>query len=233
MVAQREKPLVSASLFKQQLKERRASVCRIGFLVCIEERRRGIPRQVVGAAIARAIMKSQPSLVPLYQGFVEARLEAMYGTSWISGSEVVTLLFAAEARQTIVGHGPLVGSMNEELKGWCRVEAIIDPAQVAGCTLTFASPFKSDPGEACRQLQLKYTLLKKSHGHYEYSFAPQSIRKNIVAALGTREVDGQTTLWLEPGSKFDLGQFLALAFKDVEPENRVRIGIGAEIRLKG
>ncbi len=233
VVAQREKPLLSASLFKQQLKERRASVCRIGFLVSIEEGRRGIPRQVVGAAIARAAMKSQPSLVPLYQGFAEARLEAMYGTSWISGSEVVTLQFAAEARQMIDGHGPLVDSMNEELKGWCRVEAIIDSGQVAGCSLTFASPFRPDPGEACRQLQLKYTLLKKSPGHYEFSFAPQSIRKNIVSALGIREVDGQTILWLDPGSKFDLKQFMALAFKDVEPEKRVRIGIGAAIRLNG
>ncbi len=115
----------------------------------------------------------------------------------------------------------------------CRVEAVIDPGQVAGCSLTIASPFKPDPGEACRQLQLKYTLLKKSTGHYEFSFAPQSIRKNIVAALGTHEVDGQTTLWLDPGSKFDLGQFMALAFKDVEPEKRIRIGIGAGIRLKG
>jgi radical SAM superfamily enzyme YgiQ (UPF0313 family) len=230
--AQREKIPLSSENFKKQLRERNTSICTISFLVNIEDSRRGIPRQVIGAAIARAIMKSQPQLVPLYRTFVEAQFETVHGISWISGAEVITLQFAAAAQQLIVGSEKLIDLVNEELKGWCRIINIIDPAQIEGCSFTFVSTFKSDPGEFCRQLQLKHTLLKKSPGNYEYSFVPQSIKKKILISLKTIESNGQTTILLEPGSKFDLKLFMGATFKGVDSENQVRIGIRADIRLK-
>jgi radical SAM superfamily enzyme YgiQ (UPF0313 family) len=231
VVAQREKSPLSSESFKKQLRERNTSVCTISLLINIEDSRRGIPRQVIGAAIARALMVNQPALVPLYRSFANARLETLHGTSWISGSEVITLQFAAAAQQLIIGNENLIESINKELKGWCRVVNIIDPEQIAGYTFTFVSTFKSDPGEFCRLQQLKHTLIKKSPGNYEFSFVPQSIKKNIVTSLKSSETGGMTTIYLEPGSKFDLKQFIEAAFKGVDPENQVRIGISADIRL--
>ncbi|HEX2956550.1 MAG TPA: radical SAM protein [Chitinispirillaceae bacterium] len=234
VVAQREKTPLSSESFKKQIRDRNASVCNISFLINIEDSCRGIPRQVIGAAIARALMVRQPELVPLYRRFVDAQLETMHGLSWISGSEVITLQLTAGAQQLISGNENLIDLMNEELKGWGKVINVIDdPAQIAGCSFTLVSTFKSDPGEFCRYHQLKHTLLKKSSGNYEYSFVPQSIKKNIVTSLKTIERDGLTTILLEPGSKFDLKQFIALTFKGVDPEMQVRIEINADIRLKG
>ncbi len=231
VTAQREKSPLSSEKFKKQLKEHNADVCTISFLIYTDDSRRGIPRKVIGAAIARALMKSQPALTPLYRRFVEAQLETMHGLSWISGAEVITLQFAAGAQQLTIGNEKLIDSMNDELKGWGSIVSVIDPALIEGYSFTFISPFKADSGEFCRQLQLKHTLLKKSPGNYEFSFVPQAIKKNIVVSLKTSEIDGQTTIWLEPGSKFDLKQFMEATFKGVDPEMRVRIGIRTEIWL--
>jgi radical SAM superfamily enzyme YgiQ (UPF0313 family) len=232
VVAQREKSPLSSEKFKKQIKDRSASVCTISFIVSIEGNRRGISRQVIGAAIARALMVSQPALVPLYRSFVDAQLETKHEISWISGSEVLTLQFDSGAQQLIVGNEKLIHLINDELRGWCRVVNIIDPAQIAGYSFALVSTFKADPGEFCRQLQLKHTLIKRSPGNYEFSFVPQSIKKNVLTSLKTIESEGQTTILLEPGSKFDLKQFIEATFKGVDPESLVRIRINAEIRLK-
>lgn len=230
ITTQRERKEFSPELFRKKLKERSANQYRCSFLVSIDPLRRGVPRQVTGVAIARALMNVNPRLVGLYRKFAGASLEGMYGSSWISGSEIITLLFANEAIGLIENDIQLLSMINEELKGWCTVVKLWDTALPVRCSLKFESSFADDLSDYCRKLQLKHTLIRKSAGVYEYAFIPQTIKKNVMLSLKKIECNGLTIIEVEPGSKFEFASFLSGAFKVAQEQERTRIKISAEIK---
>jgi hypothetical protein len=153
----------------------------------------------------------------------------MYGSSWISGSEIITLLFGSEAKSLIENDALLLSGINEELKGSCTVDKLWESELPVKCLLRFESPFADDLSEYCRKFQLKHTLIRKSAGVYEYAFIPQTIKKNVLHSLKKVETDGLTTVEVEPGSKFEFRSFLSGAFKVAQEQERVRIRITANI----
>jgi radical SAM superfamily enzyme YgiQ (UPF0313 family) len=229
ITGQRERIARSPEAFRKRLKERYSNPYQCSFLVTIDSSRRGVPRQIIGIAIAKALMKILPQLIPLYRKFSDASLEQMYGSSWISGSEVITLLFDGKAQKMIEEGDRVIAAINEELKGWCTIVNKWNNALPVKCVMTFESPYSHDLSEYCRKLQLKYTLIKKSAGVYEYAFVPQAVKKNFLVSLRAIEVDGLNTLVLEPGPKFLFEPFLSGAFK-ASQEEQVRIQITAAIK---
>lgn len=230
ITAQREKKEISPELFRKKLKEKSVNQYRCSFLVSIDSLRRGVPRQLTGVAIARALMIVHPKLIHLYRKFSEAALEGMYGSPWISGSEIITLLFDSEAKGLIEDDVQLFSGINEELKGWCTVVKLWNSALPIRCGLKFESVYANNLSEYCRKLQLKYTLIRKSVGVYEYAFIPQTLKKNLLLSLKTVESDGLTTIEVEPGPKFEFASFLSGAFKVAQEQERTRIKISAEIK---
>jgi radical SAM superfamily enzyme YgiQ (UPF0313 family) len=229
VIGQRERKQLSSEVFKKHLKERLYHQYSCSFLIDINHSKRGIPRVNIGAAIARAFMKIQPQLVPLYWKYAGSLLENRYETPWISGSDVITLLFGSDAQKLIEGDERIITSVNEELHGWCTIVKLWNDGLPLKYSFTFESPFNQTLSEYCRILQLKHTLVKKSVGVYDYAFVPQAIKKNVIASLKSIEENGQTTVLLEPGLKFNMGSFLSTAFNIPEEQDKVRVQIHAAI----
>ena len=84
-------PLRPAQL--KELSQQLHSCEEISFLVNVQEPCRGLPRQSVGIALARALMTAEPGLVDFYAGYRGSFWAKGDQPCWITGKDIVTLCF--------------------------------------------------------------------------------------------------------------------------------------------
>ena len=197
--------------FEQHLRGVRDAEAPVAFRVSVGDLARGAPRQIVGVALARALMLAEPALIPWYRDTdipVWANDEAW---AWVTGADLACHVWLSDALpqlQTMLDSPDAVQRVNRHLDGWATLLGLA-PDGWTPHRLRVESPFPFDPGEYLRTRRLNSTLRRTGTDAYLHQLTPDARRRKVLRGL-TYSVPrpGTTLIEVEPGSKFSLGEFI-------------------------
>lgn len=234
----RSRPIRRPSLQAFAARHRAAhqAVTGLRFLVEVAPAARGLPRKLLGVALARALMLTRPELVPAYRRFVGAHYDLGGREVWLEGEEVLTLLWDDTARallEELATDRSAVSLIDGELGGLCTWRGLA-PKDWAPYRLVMTSPYPAAPDPYLRSLGLKFTRMRLSEGGYRYALPKESLKKKLLADLLCRPLpSGETETVIWPGPKLRPDEFAQLAFALPDPADWVRIRIRVEGRQNG
>lgn len=219
--------------FKDRITASRKSEVAMDFLVEVGELGRGVPRKQVGVALARAMMLAEPRLTPYYRGFSKSFWVNENKPLWLTGTDVISLLWNQNAVEFIrkqFENEDFLKKVQEQFNGWGSLLKITEQTWSAyPGILHFDSPFEAKMDPLLKDLGLKYTLKKLSDGNYSYELIPASLKKDIIKKLEITKTAKGTSVQVSPGSKFDLPQFMARAFKLPQSQHWVKVQARAQL----
>jgi hypothetical protein len=192
------------------------------------ERYANLPREYPALPIARALMKTDAALIPLYRGFSSSFWQQGAETDvplW--GKDVLSLKFRSSARAYL---------SSRKADFWSAVNADLAPHSISvsppsasafSCTLRMESSFDIDAGYLV-QNGLKHVYAKTAEGCFAYQFTKEALKKNVMLSLEVeKRSDGVCVVTLVPGQKFDITDFLQRAFRTQDKNGWRRIGVEA------
>ncbi|HMD67585.1 MAG TPA: radical SAM protein, partial [Chitinivibrionales bacterium] len=203
----------------------------IKFLVNVQESCRGLPRQSVGIALARALMTAEPGLVDFYAGYHGSFWSAGDQPCWIIGKDIVTLRFRMQGMELVtktVSTRSRLSKVNAAFGRWGTLVGPVrdTPTQWA---LSILSPYEFKPKEYFAKKGLPYVLRKIAEGTYLFDFSARAEKKKLVKSLEhgmTR--DGGAELRMTVFDKFDSEEFVKAAFAFGDEREWVRVRVEAE-----
>lgn len=203
---------------KAQLEEKRCT-----FRVTVGKAARGLPRKMIGVALARALMLTEPALTPFYRGYAGAFWAHEDKPVWMTGEERLSLYFDQKAMpilQKLLANPPQMEKLQQEMGAWGRLLGFCDEAWQPK-SIRATGSWTINPDLYLRNRGLKYTLRKQEGVVHVYELIPQSVKKGILKKLAIRKSDaGGFELELEMGPKFELSEFVSevlLATKAAHP----------------
>jgi hypothetical protein len=198
-------------------------------LVEINDSCRGLPRAVVAAALAGAIMKTEPGCIPWYRGYANSLLSPKDGPCWTIGDDVLTLLWhrdGLEAIERTMANPDMRNRINELCHRRVTLKQFL-PAMPGQYHCSVVSPYPFVPKEYCARRGLTHVLRKSGHG-YSLDFTKQALKKRLVLACSYQPAaDGGVDLGMTVTMKFDLEEFAQEAFLIDKSYNWVRIRMRA------
>jgi radical SAM superfamily enzyme YgiQ (UPF0313 family) len=219
---------VTAEKLRERIKSNARAEQTIRLAVTLSEKTRGLPRKYPGIVLARAIMLADASLIKGYRG-----LRSTHWTSdWIIGDDLFSYGWHGEAipRLTRFCADPeCLARLNTLCEGWLAVRGPGDDAN-SSTTLCFTSPFSFDGDRYLASRNLRHTRCKTGEGVYRYDFAPDALKKKLLASLTVAHTqDGPCAVRLAQGPKFILDEFLTEAFRLPHPEEWARIVVKGQL----
>jgi hypothetical protein len=211
IVLAQQKRDYSLEQFKDRIRAAREAETPVRLLVDAGAKSRGVPRKMLGVAIARALMLTEPALAPYYRGYGGSFWDEGSGETWVTGADALQLLWRRDAVPRV--HALLADTrareaINAKLSGWGEVQGLAEESW-RPAWLEISAPRPMRPDEYLKSRALKYTLRKKDEGAYVYDFAPPSRKKGFVERLETsRRRDGGSDCLVVPGLKFGANEFL-------------------------
>lgn len=178
--------------------------------VRVGEKGRGVPRKMVGVAVARALMLSEPALVPAYRGYNGARWADEDRPVWVIGQDQLTTTWNGEALKVLeeVFKDPArLAKVNAEMVGWAELLGFGNedwrPSRlhVRGNVEIRIEDFLKEKG-------LKHTLRKQTDGSYLYELVPQSVKKGVVSSIVKRKNGTTVECEIQLGPKFEFREFM-------------------------
>jgi len=195
------------------------------------DRYANIPREYPSLYIARALMKVEPLLVPLYRGYGSSfwQLEAEKAVP-VWGKDRIVLKFKKAGCDLLSSRGSDFWSrVNNELsrqdisiEGLVALSTTLATASAAGagmsgvqpflCMLRMESPVDFNPDYLTGN-GLKHTYVRIGEGRFSYQLTKESLKKGMIVSLEIdRSKPGLFAVSLVPGPKFNLFDFLKNAF---------------------
>lgn len=222
--ARQSRPLALDEL-KQRIQATQQQEVPVRFLVNAQIAARGLPRKMLAVQLARALMLSQPELVPFYRRAGSAFWELSGGNVWLEGEDVLTLFFdqaALNLLEQMAAQPISKDQVNGHLADWGDWKDLVkgdwQPSQ-----MIIHSPFSLDIDTYAKPLGLKYMLRKQTLDAYALELTRDSIKKGIFRQLSwSKQADGTTEARLIPGPKFRPDEFLQRAFHLEHPADWVR-----------
>ncbi|MEW6057110.1 MAG: radical SAM protein [Bdellovibrionota bacterium] len=226
IVLAQQKRTYSLEQFKNRLKEARESEVELHFSMQVEKLGRGVPRKMVGVALARALMLTEPGLRVFYRGYRKSYWSRDEKPSWITGEDCITLVWHKDAVKTLesmLSDLAILSQVNQRLGGWAKLQGMTT-ADWKPVRVEMSSPFPLKPERYLQSRGLKHTLRRNEDGSYAYELVSQSQKKGFVAKLVRRQSEtGGVACSIEVGPKFDLREFVLEAFVLSKPSDHVRI----------
>ncbi|MBI2604706.1 MAG: hypothetical protein HYW49_01370 [Deltaproteobacteria bacterium] len=239
IVLSRQKREYSLEQFKVRVQDARKAERIVEFEVSAGEAARGVPRKMLGVALARALMLSDSALPPLYRGYAGSFWSQDEKPAWVTGADLLRLKWnegAIELLSARLRDPAFVRLVNREMGGWGSVKGILGadgfaraaPAGFPGI-LRLESPYDFNGDATLKALGLKHTLKKLPDGSYDYALIPASLKKGVFARLVVRRraKDGCEVI-VAPGPKLDVQEFVRRSFRVPTSNHRVRVRIHAE-----
>ena len=113
--------------FKSRIRAARESQVALDLEVEAGESARGVPRRMLGVAVARALMLTVPQLRLHYRGYQGSRWDEGARPTWVLGRDVLRSFWNAQAlpvvRQTLES-ADVLARVNAELGSWGRIAGI-------------------------------------------------------------------------------------------------------------
>ncbi len=229
LIARRWRHKLSGPLFSP-----RVNTEKVSFLIDASDRSRGLPRAIVGAALARAIMRAVPETVSSYAGYGGTFWSQGDNPCWMVGRDVATLLWSAtgvERVKAALSDESLLSKINTAFVSWGRVVSVCKTEPVWWSLLLRSShPF--DPKGYCAEKGLSYTLKKTGALAYSFGFSPKAAKKKLIRSLSYKMSDiGETEIVLAISSKFDVEEFVKKVFICADENEWVTVRV--EVREDG
>ena len=210
-------------------RRRREQTREVAFLVDIAGQAAGLPRRMAGLALAQAIMAVKPGLARAYDGYRGSLWATGDDPCWVTGGDVLTLAWQEDGALRLQSDTGLAIRAGALLGEWGTLKGVWAAGQAKVRWLAFASPYACDPDRFFRETHLKATRRRAAEG-YEYEFAPQSLKNDIVRALAVRALpEGGSEARVEAGDALVVEQFLRTAFVLPSPADWVRTRVRADL----
>ncbi|MGE3166783.1 MAG: hypothetical protein AB7O52_17910 [Planctomycetota bacterium] len=214
--------------FETRLRRARDAERQCSLLVAVGPRGRGVPRKLVGVAVARALMLTEERLQRGYRGFVSSQASATDDTPcWREGLDRLTLIWDEPSIRLIrdlLANPETMARVAAQLDGWATLIDICE-SDWSPSVITMESPFPFAADAYFEAARLKVSRLRSPTGAgYEFELSRDAKRRGVLRSLHAEPgADGGARVALEPGPKFDLMAFVTLAFRLPKPEDWVRI----------
>jgi len=209
-------------LIQKNIKEERP----IAFRVRISEHGRGLVREYIGTALARALMRTDKDLTPYFRSYISASWSADASKPvWMTGDDIITLAWSGPALSIIqerCGDKGFIDGVNEEFAPWGNFVSLHDGSAVS-YTCRIDSPFTFDGLAYFKARGIKYTLTKGADRIHRYLFTKESLKKDILLKCES----AGNSVSIVPGRKFICDEFLKEAFMRQKKDDWVRIMIDA------
>lgn len=205
LLAKQLKPF-SLDQFKSRVKAVREAEVMVEFDVVAERAGRGVPRRLLGTALARALMLAEPRLARAYRGYVSADWADEDRPVWVTGKERIRLLFLREGRSILEScftDRQWFDAVHRELKGWAEIRSLRStdsPAPKGPGTIVLRGPYPFCPDQFLKARLIKYTLRKLSQGGYCFEVPAQVVKKGLISHVTVSA--SRLECRLEVGPKF-------------------------------
>lgn len=224
----REKAFFTSDQLKEKIRSNAQDSVGCIFEVTVSPQKRGISREIISMALAKAVMLSDESLIEGYRGFGCSSVLHRFSWSWIHGLDYLTLNWSRTGAATIkklFDNPEWVALVNSKLQGWCEVHRLHDHPYTGNFKLLVRSPFPFDCDLFFKQNALKYTLRKNDEGVYCYGFTPQALKKKLFVSLEEIRNAETSTLRFIPAEKFQIYTFFKSCFRMPSENDIARIEI--------
>ncbi|MBI3541759.1 MAG: hypothetical protein HY075_00585 [Deltaproteobacteria bacterium] len=214
IVLSQQKRAYSLDEFKARISVARKSETKLRLLVEAGEPARGVPRKLLGVALARALMLTDSRLAPAYRGYGGAFWADEDREVWVTGADVVTLTWQGDALERIAGllESPAaIAQVNAHLGAWATLLGLA-PEGWRPTELAVEMPYALRADAYLKSRGLKHTLRKQPDGAYLYELIPQSVRKGFVSKLVATASPGRSSCVVTLGPKFVAREFVSEAF---------------------
>jgi len=232
-----EKPPFPAGEYKERALETVKNAAEKSLIMNIGERGKGLPRKYLGLVLARAIMKSEKTLVPYFRSYASSYW-SRGGEKYtrITGDDIVTLLWDKKALPLLekkLIDKKFLATVNTHLDGWGSVRTG-DVPEAPGFSLTVESPYAFDGTAYFRERGINYVQHKDKAMSYRLEFPVKSLKKQIVSEFSyssVASVDGKSRFFVNivSGPKFNVEEFIREAFRCPDKNDRVRILVSSRI----
>jgi hypothetical protein len=214
---------------KARLQTAKAGQVMLHFRVVAGPQARGVPRAALGIALARALMLTDGDVTEGYRGFGGSFASWMFKSNWITGDDVVTLLWdrGDVPRIEALLNGPdTFAGVNRLIGGFGRVIRLLPSREVAAAAFAFKSPYPFDPAKYFAGKVIKYTQRKSGTGGSLYDLSKDSLKKKILSSCAAEPSPaGGSNVTVTPGPKFGPEEFARSAFLLPSENDWVRITI--------
>jgi len=225
IVLSQQKRAYSLDQFKDRIRVARTSEQPLTFLVEAKGKLRGTARKMLGVAVARAIMMTDPSIARGYRGYAGSFWADETREVWVEGVDTVTLNFDISFHERItwlMSQSAVLTAINKHLEGWAEVLGFAAPAWAPNSVI-LTSPFALRADRYLKVRGLKHMLKKQADGGYLYELIPQSAKKGFLKKIVERRVGQGCEVEIELGPKFQMREFVQEAFALPKAAEWVRI----------
>ena len=165
----------------------------------------GVPRAMVGAAVARALMLELPELAASYVGYAGSAWEAAdKGPVNVSGRDVIALEWRKAGLPLVAGlwrNDEARARLAARLGDWARLVGPA-PAGWSPSTLELAAPYPYAGDAYLRILHLDHTRRRAAEGVYAYDLSKKALKRGILRSMTVSAEGGGARVRLELGPKF-------------------------------
>lgn len=223
----------SADKLKTKIANLKREEKHLDFLIEADETVRGLPRKILGTALARALMLSESGLIPAFRRFQKSFWEERTPPVWITGDDVLTLVFRGGLItdwMNLLADDVFMRKVNERLMPFGKFKGIMREAPQT-FEIKAESAFPFDGSAYLKSENLNHTLIKVSKNRFRYEFSREARKKNIITEMTCQnKPDGNCEINLLVGPKFDPTVFAKRAFILPEKSDWVRIRMRSAFR---
>ncbi len=213
-------------------KARNLAAAEISFTVRLHNSCMGIPRPVIGAALASAIMKTAPELVERYRGYVSSFWSSGDKACNIAGHDHMTFIWDMASHDLLEGvfaNEKSLSEINEKFDRWGVLRGIAHQVPDVWSLKVF-SPIEFEPKGYFERHGMTFSLNKVSTGGHNLVLSKAALKKRLVkTAWAGRTPEGGWEINLTITSRFKVDVFVQEAFVCPEETSRARIRIEASI----
>ncbi len=236
VTALRKKITYSPQALKEKILGVQAATIPISFLVDCHACTHGLPKATVAIALASAIMKTAASLIPWYQGFKSSHWGPITSPGFITGHDIITLLWHKQAIADLTGIFETENQLKNVNKHFERFAGAIGIVQSGPqtCDLQIDSPFNFSPNDYCKRHGLTFMLRKEGTlaNNYSLEFTKQALKKKMLRSLSYATApNGSVKCSMQIDEKFSYEEFAKQAFVLKNGSDWVRIKTKAEMRF--
>ena len=230
IVSARQERRFTVEQFKTHVQQHRKQEVGITFLVNVGKSSLGLPRRMLGVALARALMLEETEFVKHYRGYSGCFWGADSSEVWFDGEERLDLLWneagVSELRK-ILSDPKRLANVSERLGNWGTLTRIAESkdSERANRSLRLVSTAQPCLDSYLRKNDLKHTL-RKNAGRVIYEFTPAALKKGLFRSLELTQEGDSWLIQIVTGPKLTGSDIQALcknAFVLRHPEDWVRV----------
>ena len=153
------------------------------------------------------------------------------GQEWCFGEKIVAVNFKTQIKLDLTDlfkKGQIISEANKYLGDWGKILRQVEEEKSPSCQLSIQSPYPFSPRPWAESKGLRFTLIKEEHC-YNWKLSPDAMKKKILSELKYHSENNNHQIFIIPGDKFILDEFLQKAFQYSTPREWARIQVESKL----